>query len=183
VRQLVELQGGTVEGHSEGVGKGAEFLVRLPAAAPQPSEQPPGVVGVVGPHFPPMRILVVDNDPTTAQSVTGLLQLWGYEVRTSYAGGDALREALLWQPEVVVLDIGMPDMDGYEVANLLRTEASLEGLVLVALTGYGQEQDRQRAEEAGFDHYLVKPVPPETLRELLSALESAFREGLSHTSG
>src|SRR5439155_10229066 len=111
----------------------------------------------------PMRILVVDNDPTTAQSVTALLQLWGYKVRTSYAGGDALREALAWRPEVVVLDIGMPDINGYEVAALLRTEPSLKGLVLVALTGYAQEQDRQRAEEVGFDYYLVKPVPPETL--------------------
>jgi two-component system CheB/CheR fusion protein len=183
VRKLVELQGGVVEAHSEGLGKGSEFVVRLPAAAAPAQEPPPGVVGVVGPHHPPMRVLVVDNDPATAQSVTALLQVWGYEVRTRYCGGDALREALSWRPEVVVLDIGMPGMDGYEVASLLRTEPSLEGLVLVALTGYGQEQDRERAEEVGFDHYLVKPVPPEKLRELLSALESAFRKRLSQSSG
>jgi two-component system CheB/CheR fusion protein len=76
----------------------------------------------------------------------------------------------------------MPDMDGYEVAALLRAEPSLKGLVLVALTGYAQEKDRERAEDVGFDHYLIKPVPPETLRELLSDLESAFREGLSQPS-
>jgi signal transduction histidine kinase/ActR/RegA family two-component response regulator len=182
VRHLVELQGGEVESYSDGIGKGAEFLVRLPVATAPPSEPQTAVAGVVGPHHAPMRILVADNDPTTAQSVTALLQLWGYEVRTSYAGGDALQEALVWRPEVVVLDIGMPDMDGYEVAALLRAEPSLKGLVLVALTGYAQEKDRERAEDVGFDHYLVKPVPPETLRELLSDLESAFREGLSQPS-
>jgi signal transduction histidine kinase/CheY-like chemotaxis protein len=181
VRKLVELQGGAVEARSAGVGKGAEFLVRLPAAAPTLVEPAPGVAGVVGPHQPAMRVLVVDNDTTTAQSVTALLKLWGYEVHTSYAGDDALQEALLWRPEVVVLDIGMPDMNGYEVAALLRSEASLQDVVLVALTGYGQEQDRRLAEEAGFDHYLVKPVPPKTLRELLSTTESAFREALSHS--
>src|SRR5262249_22706826 len=86
VRKLVELQGGAVEARSGGVGKGAEFLVRLPAAAPALLEPGPGVAGVVGPHHPPMRVLVVDNDTTTAQSVTALLKVWGYEVRTSYAG-------------------------------------------------------------------------------------------------
>src|SRR5262249_35175014 len=136
VRKLVELQKGSVEARSEGVGKGAEFLVRLPAAAPAALEPTPGVAGVVGPYQPPMRVLVVDNDPATAQSVTALLKVWGYEVRTCYAGDDALREALLWRPEVVVLDIGMPDLSGYEVAALLRSAASLADVVLVALTGY-----------------------------------------------
>jgi two-component system CheB/CheR fusion protein len=182
VRMLVALQGGTVEARSDGPGKGSEFLVRLPAAAPAASGPTPGVAGVIGPRRPRMKVLVVDNDRQAAQSVAMLVNLWGHEVRTSYDGDEALREALAWLPDVVLLDIAMPGMDGYEVAARLRNEVTLTGVVLVALTGYGQDEDRQRAEEVGFDHYLLKPVPPEMLQELLSATEAAFWEGLSSPS-
>ncbi len=178
VRMLVALLGGVVEARSDGPGKGSEFLVRLPAPAAAAGPAP-GVAGVIGPRRPRMKVLVVDNDRQAAQSIAMLVGLWGHEVRTSYDGDEAVREALAWLPDVVLLDIAMPGMDGYEVAARLRGEETLTGLVLVALTGYGQDEDRRRAEEVGFDHYLLKPVPPETLQELLLETESAFWAGQS----
>jgi PAS domain S-box-containing protein len=164
-RKLMELQGGSVEVHSDGPGRGSEFVLRLPALEEQPPAAAPGS---------PLRVLVVDNSIEAAQSIAGLVAVWGYEVRVAYDGPTALTEASAWRPQAVLLDIGMPGMDGYEVARRLREQTDLKGLVLVAVTGYGQEEDRRHAQEAGFDFHMTKPAPPEDLRELLVELAESL---------
>jgi len=114
------------------------------------------------------RVLVVDDNRDSAETIAMLVELWGHEVRIVHDGRSALTEAPEWRPEVVLLDIGLPGIDGYEVARRLRREASLDGVLMVAMTGYGQERDRQLSREAGFDHHLVKPVDPSTLQALLA---------------
>ena len=116
------------------------------------------------------RVLVVDDNADAAESIGVLLQLWGHEVRLAHSGEEALQAVSDFHPHVVLLDIGLPVMDGYEVARRLRRELGGEEAVVVALTGYGQESDRRQAQEAGFDHHLTKPVEPEALQELLASL-------------
>jgi signal transduction histidine kinase/DNA-binding response OmpR family regulator len=166
VRRLVELHGGRVEAHSAGAGQGSEFIVTLPCLtdAPQPAaEPPPARVEAGGPR----RVLVVDDNVDGAESLATLLKLLGHEVHVAHDGPAALRATADVRPEVVFLDIGLPGMDGYEVARRLRRPGRNEAL-LVALTGYGQDEDRRRSREAGFDHHLVKPVDPAVLEELLA---------------
>jgi two-component system CheB/CheR fusion protein len=170
VRKLVELQGGAVEAHSEGPGRGSQFTIRLPAATSRAAVE--GAGG--GPAS--LRILVVENNSQAAESLALLLGAWGYEVRVAYDGPAALQVAADWRPQAVLLDIGMPGMDGYEVARRLRGQEGMAGAVIVAVTGYGEEEDRQRAKEAGFDCHMLKPVPPEDLKELLALAESGNRE-------
>jgi PAS domain S-box-containing protein len=170
VRRLVEMHGGTVEAHSDGPGRGSEFVVRLPA----PEEVPPEEAWPEGEASEgTLRVLVVDDSKEAAQSLAFVLGRWGYEARVAYGGEEALAEAAARRPDVVLLDIGMPSMDGYEVARRLRQAEGGGKVVLVAVTGYGQEEDRRRAREAGFDYHMVKPVDPGDLRELLSAAEGA----------
>lgn len=114
------------------------------------------------------RVLVVDDNRDSAETIAMLVELWGHDVRVVHDGPAALAEAPGWQPEVVLLDIGLPGIDGYEVARRLRQEPSLAGILLVAMTGYGQERDRELSREAGFDHHLVKPVDPVKLQALLA---------------
>ena len=170
VRSLIELHGGTVLVRSAGVGQGSEFIVRLPAL-------PEGLNGnvlrsEVAASLPPSAarccVLVVDDNVDAAESLAMLLRLQGHEVQVAPDGPAALEAALACWPDVVFLDIGMPRMDGYEVARRLRQQANHDGLVLVALTGWGREEDRRRSREAGFDHHLVKPADPEALRQLLA---------------
>ena len=123
----------------------------------------------------PRRILVVDDNVDAAQSLGMLLGILGNEVRTAHDGPSALKEAESFGPEVVLLDIGMPGMDGYEVARQMRTMPPVRDTILVALTGWGQLEDRQRSDEAGFDHHLVKPVEPKVLERLLTDLRPAPR--------
>ena len=113
------------------------------------------------------RILVVDDNRDAAQGLAMLLEIKGHEVATAHDGGQALEAARQFQPTVVLLDIGLPEMDGYEVASRLRAQRGGDALLLVAVTGYGQESDRKRSEEAGFDHHLLKPVRLEALEQLL----------------
>jgi signal transduction histidine kinase len=167
VRRLAELHGGAVEAHSAGPGRGSEFVVRLPALAAAAPGQSPAQTKRSRSGRRPLRILVVDNCQETAQSVALLLRVWGHEVRVAYDPLAALDDTHAHPPEVVLLDLGMPGMDGYEVARRLRAQAESKGAVLVALTGYSKEEDRRRALEAGFDYYMVKPVDPEDLRDLL----------------
>jgi CheY-like chemotaxis protein len=121
------------------------------------------------------RVLVVDDNVDAAVSLGMLLKLAGQEVRVAYEGSTALRQALEFRPELILLDIGMPGMDGYEVCRRLRRESGMEQTTIVALTGWGQDEDRRRSHEAGFDHHIVKPVEPGALHRLLDGLSAASR--------
>lgn len=116
------------------------------------------------------RLLIVDDNRDAAESMAMLLQIWGHEVLCAYDGPSALEASATYRPQVVILDIGLPGMDGYEVASRLRESPAAANAVLIAITGYGREEDRIRSRRAGFDHHLVKPVGPEALQKLLSAL-------------
>jgi PAS domain S-box-containing protein len=170
VRALVERHCGTVAVTSAGPGRGSEFVVRLPAGRVEP-EAPSSGDTLREPTRPAgapraLRVLVVDDQPDAARSLARLLRFWGHETRTAHDGPSALAEADAHRPEVVLLDVGLPGMDGHEVARRLRALGG-EGLRIVALTGFGQEEDRHRAQESGFDLYLVKPVDPDDLRRSL----------------
>jgi PAS domain S-box-containing protein len=177
VKRLVELHGGSVEAHSPGPGQGSEFVIRLPALVEQrQGERDAGPDEEAAPELPRRRVLVVDDSPDAADSLALLLRLDGQDVRVAYSGPAALAQAGQFHPEVVFLDIGMPGMDGYEVARRLRAGSGLGGAVLVAVTGWGQEEDRRRSSEAGFNHHLVKPVEPKALEALLVGLGPANGE-------
>lgn len=164
VRRVVELHGGRVEARSEGAGRGSEFVVRLPALAE--------ANGAAGSAQPPMRVLIVDDSRHAAESMALLLRVWGYEVRVAFDPLAALDDARAHPPHVVLLDIGMPGMDGYEVARRLRAQEESRNALLVAVTGYGEDDDRRQALGAGFDYHIVKPADPEELRELLRVASS-----------
>jgi CheY-like chemotaxis protein len=170
VKKLVELHDGTVEASSPGLGQGSEFIVRLPAL----NAATPGVTAASPTQgsaaLPPRRLLVVDDNQDAADSLALLLRLSGQDVRVAYDGHAAVELARTFRPELVFLDIGLPGMDGYDVAKELRQTLEMEQLILVALTGWGQEEDRKRSAAAGFDHHLVKPVEPRALELLLAAL-------------
>ena len=173
VRQLVQMHGGTVEVHSAGLGEGSEFAIRLPLLEEdQPVPQAGAISGGQKDQAAPVRgrrVLVVDDNRDSAESLAQLVQLLGHEVRTAFDGPSALEVAVAFVPEFVLLDIGMPGMDGYEVALHLRQIPLLRNAVLVAQTGWGQEEDRRRSQEVGFDHHLVKPVEMTALQALLEA--------------
>jgi PAS domain S-box-containing protein len=173
VRSLTELHGGSVEVRSEGPGQGSEFAVRLPLAV--------GARGLVAPEqaaeenkaaasSPGRRILVVDDVRDSADSLATLLRLFGNDVRTAYEGRQALAVAAAYRPDLVLLDLGLPGMNGYEVARQLRALPAQGERILVALTGFGTEEDRRQTRDAGFDYHLVKPVDLEALQHLLSSL-------------
>lgn len=171
VRSLAEMHGGSVQAYSEGLGKGSEFVVRLPAsrkaaAAARPSRTATTMPGTTTPASRPARILVVDDNMDSAHTLAKLLSRQGHDVRTVYDGPAAIEAARAHRPEFVLLDIGLPGMDGYQVATRLRQEN--ERSILIALSGYGQESDRNRSREAGFHHHLVKPVEHSLLAELLA---------------
>jgi CheY-like chemotaxis protein len=169
VRRIVELHEGTVAATSPGLGRGSEFIVRLPAlphgstAAQASSEEAPR-----GPRSP-RRVLVVDDNVDAAESTATLLRFQGHEVQTAHDGPATLEAVRAFHPEIVLLDIGLPGMNGYEVARALRALPECRGLVLAAVTGYAREEDRRRAREAGFDHHLTKPLAAKTLTALVSA--------------
>lgn len=169
VRRLVKLHGGTVEAHSDGPGHGAEFVVRLPVMARTPKlPLKPTHRAVPRAREKPCRILIVDDNEDSARTLATLQKRRGHEVRTAFNGGDAVAIATEFQPEVVLLDIGLPGMDGFEVARRLRSMPSLPGVFLIAMSGYGREQDRQEALRAGFDEYLVKPIDTGRISEWLA---------------
>ncbi|HEV3443420.1 MAG TPA: MASE1 domain-containing protein [Gemmataceae bacterium] len=170
VRSLVELHKGTVAAESAGPGKGSIFSIRLPLA-PAPAAPDVRVGDAPVPvATPPCRVLVVDDNVDAAQSLAMLLRLSGQDVRVEHNGPAALQAADEYRPRLVLLDIGLPGMSGYEVAALLRQRHHLDGITLVAVTGYGQEDDRRRSREVGFDHHLVKPVEPEALQAILAGI-------------
>jgi len=169
VKSLAVLHGGRVEAHSEGLGKGSEFVVYLPCladapatGAPRPDAQSRGTRG--------LKVLVVDDNVDAAQMLGTLLEMNGYEVNIAYDGRSALASAVQAPPDVALLDIGLPDLDGHEVARRLRAMPETTQAVLVALTGYGQEEDRRSAYKAGFDHHMAKPADLAKLLELLAGV-------------
>jgi PAS domain S-box-containing protein len=171
VKGLVEMHGGSVAAHSDGPGQGSELVVCLPAGpATGGRGEPEGRPATPRPLAPArrLRVLVVDDNRDAAVSLAMLLRLWGHEARTAHDGPSALKAALSYRPEVVLLDIGLPGPDGYEVARRLRAVLSPAAVRLVAVTGYGQEEDRRRSREAGFDAHLVKPAALDELYALLA---------------
>ena len=166
VRRLVELHGGTVEALSEGPGKGTEFVVRLPLRLPPVADGAPPTAGVAS-SGPKRRILVVDDNVDAAEALGELLRDYGHEVATAHDGPQALDNARLHHPEIILLDISMPEMDGYEVARRMRGELGLGDALLIALSGYGEDRHRRLAREAGFDQHVTKPVDVSKIEELL----------------
>ncbi|MGH9322389.1 MAG: chemotaxis protein CheB [Vicinamibacteria bacterium] len=171
VRNLVDAHGGRVEAESAGLGRGAEFSVHLLALSSRESERE-GRARPANPEAGPRasrRVLVVDDNRDAAELLAAGLRLEGHSVETAHSGPEALSKAAAFEPDAVVLDIGLPGMDGYEVARKLREEPRLTNALLVALSGYGQDEDRSRAREAGFDHHLTKPVHLDEINVLLGA--------------
>lgn len=183
VRSLVEMHGGSVEAHSDGLGKGSELVVRLPALAAAPEGQLAKAPSGGGEAEVPCsrRVLLVDDNKDAARLISLLMEMDGHEVRVVHDGPSALATVVEYQPEVILLDIGLPGMDGHEVARQLRQKEGLPRPVLIALTGYGQEQDRQRAWEAGFDHHLVKPVDLGELKRMVTTARARAEGELSAT--
>jgi CheY-like chemotaxis protein len=168
VKRLVEMHGGSVEVTSEGDGRGARFGVWLPVlddavAPPPPQPREPLASG-------PWRILVADDNRDSADSLAMLLQLDGHQVRVAYDGEQALESAADGWPQVALLDIGMPHLDGLQVAARLRARPGGRDLVLIAATGWGQEEDRRRSMTSGFDAHLVKPLEPAALLRVMASL-------------
>ncbi len=173
VKTLVEMHGGSVEARSGGVGRGAEFVVRMKRLAELSA--PPQVSSAVQPlESAPLRILVVDDNQDAADSMARLLDLDGHETRVARDGLQAVEAAAQWTPDVVLLDIGLPEIDGYEAARRIRAQRhGVEGVMLIAITGWGQDEDRRRSREAGFDAHLTKPVDYADLKKLLARAVSA----------
>jgi PAS domain S-box-containing protein len=176
VKSLVEMHRGRVEVHSEGSGKGSEFVVRLPILERRRERrQGNHQAETTRRSSISRRVLVVDDNVDAANSLALFLRMEGHEVHIANDGPTALEAAQTIRPEVVLLDIGLPRMDGYKVARRLRQQAGLHDLLLVAVTGYGQDEDRRRAREAGFDAHLVKPADPGALKQLLDRCERSTR--------
>jgi CheY-like chemotaxis protein len=171
VKGIVEMHGGSVEARSDGPGTGSEFVVRLRVVLAPAGEQPVEEAAEA-PAAARRRVLVVDDNRDAALSLAMLLRLTGNETQTAHDGLEALDVAAAFRPEVVLLDIGMPRLNGYDTARRIRQQPWGQGMVLVAVTGLGQEADRRRAQEAGFNFHLVKPVEPAALKQLLAGPEA-----------
>jgi PAS domain S-box-containing protein len=168
VKRLVEMHGGKVEVASPGMGRGSEFSVRLPGVAQsEGSAQTTRIDVMADGALPTRRILVVDDNEDAAETLAALLRLKSQKVEVAHGGPAALEAVRRFEPEMIFLDIGMPGMDGYEVARKLRARSDHRNLILIALTGFGQEDDRARSRAAGFDHHLVKPIGPISLQAIL----------------
>jgi signal transduction histidine kinase/ActR/RegA family two-component response regulator len=173
VRQLVQMHGGSVEVRSDGSGKGTEFIVRLPLVI---VAQPDGEVKPDNKTKEPAtahRILVADDNRDSADSLAMMLEMLGHEVSCAHDGVEALETAKRSKPELVFLDLGMPRMNGYDAARMIRNQPECNGVVLVALTGWGQEEDRRRSYEAGFDYHIVKPIDFTAVEKLLEDLNGS----------
>jgi PAS domain S-box-containing protein len=170
VKRLVTLHGGTVSAHSEGPGRGSEFVIALPTLQPSSaSDTLPPAAPASSPRRR-SRVLIVDDNHDSADTLAALLDAWGHEVRTFYDGPSAIVGGAEFRPNLVLLDIGLPKMNGYEVARELRRMATGRSMLLVAFTGYGQDEDRRRVREAGFDYHLVKPLDPAVLEKILDTV-------------
>jgi PAS domain S-box-containing protein len=170
VKRIIEMHGGSVTAHSAGPGRGSEFVVRMPALDGTHAAAHRREVAPAGAPQPRRKILVVDDNEDAAESLATLLAINGHETRTAHDGPNAVTEVERFNPDVVFLDIGMPIMDGHETARLIRQQPRGQHIVLVALTGWGQAEDRRRSKDAGFNHHLVKPADPVLVTKLLSSL-------------
>ena len=163
VKRLIEMHGGQVQARSAGLGHGTTFEIRLPLI-----ERPRAIIEENPPMTAdPRKILIVDDNVDAADTLGMLLQLEGHDARAVYFSAEAIEQASTFKPDIVLLDIGLPGMNGYEVARRFRSMPELTGVRLIALTGYGKSEDQQRTKAAGFDDHLVKPVDAETLRAAL----------------
>ena len=166
VRQLVELHGGTIEARSAGVDRGSEFVVRLPASTAAASVPSSGLTGFTR-SITAQRVLVVDDNRDGAQAIARLLRLMGHEVAVAHDGLTALERATQFEPGVVLLDLGMPGLDGFQVCEQLRAHTWKQRPCIVAVTGWGRDGDIVRTKNAGFDAHLVKPVQADALAKML----------------
>lgn len=171
VRQLVEMHGGAIEARSAGLGRGSEFVVRLPAVAEEPKREVSGMSNSMN-GGAGRRILVVDDNRDSAKTLGLLLKLMGHETHLAHDGTEAIAEAERVRPELILLDIGLPKMTGHEVCQAIRQQPWGEEMVIIAVTGWGQDEDRRKSHEAGFNGHLVKPVAPEVLKQLLADVMS-----------
>jgi CheY-like chemotaxis protein len=167
VRRLLDMHDGTIEANSNGSDQESEFVVRLPLI-PQPLETPPRIDGIARTSLSGSRILVVDDNKDSADSLGMLLRLKGNEIRTAHDGLEAVRVAETFHPELVLLDIGLPKLNGYDVARRIRQQPWSPDVILVALTGWGQDEDRRHSKEAGFNFHIVKPLELSDLETLLA---------------
>jgi PAS domain S-box-containing protein len=175
VRGVVTLHGGSIEARSDGPGTGSEFIVRLPIGTPLAAVTD---IEATAENLVPgagLKILVVDDNRDAADACASLLELSGHHVQTAYTGRHALELAETFRPHAVLMDIGLPDFSGYELATKIRAAPWGRGVLLIAVTGWGQEEDRRRALEAGCDHHLTKPIAPETVESLLQSLDPSLR--------
>jgi len=170
VRKLVALHGGTVSASSDGPGKGSEFIVLLPALSQKLLSSESPMAWQPSNARTKRRVLIVDDNRDLAETAAALLSASGHDVRTAYDGMSAVATASEYHPDVVLLDIGLPGMSGYEVASRLRASDQRHSMLIVAVTGYGQDADRERAREAGFDRHVVKPLNPSTLETIVESI-------------
>ena len=173
VKGLVQLHGGRVSANSGGLGQGSEFVVSLPRSLIIEAASAPVEGNSASSHGAPRRVLVADDNSDGAETLAMILKLSGHEVHLAHSGAEALSSAQELQPEVAILDIGMPDISGYEVARRIRNEVWGSKMILIALTGWGQENDKRRAKMAGFDYHCTKPVDPETLERFFYDADAA----------
>src|SRR5690606_6468096 len=171
VKKLVEMHGGTVSADSAGPGRGSTFSVCLPIAPMEDASGTEQQATGFTPDLGGKRVLVVDDNRDAAEILSMLLEAYGHSTALAHNGASALDMAHRFNPDLVLLDIGLPDMDGYAVARAMRADPALQHVVIIALTGWGSEEDRRRSREAGFDLHLIKPVASETLS---AALERFF---------
>ena len=172
-KALVELHQGSIEAHSEGAGKGAEFLVRLPLSAAAPAQAAPGPIAQPRATGRGRRVLIIEDNPDAALSLRDAMELAGHEVRVAYDSVEGLEIARQFCPEVLLCDIGLPTMDGYQVARSFRSDERLRSTYMIAVTGYAGEEDRERALRSGFDRHLGKPPDIELLNQLLSEVNKS----------
>jgi CheY-like chemotaxis protein len=182
-KSLVEMHGGRIEVQSAGANQGSEFAVRLPILAVPAAISPQARESDVVPRGPARRLLVVDDNKDAANGLAMMLRMLGNEVVTAYDGLEALDVAARFRPDAVLLDLGMPRLNGYDTARRMREASWGAELVLVALTGWGQEEDKERSREAGFDHHLTKPAEPAALQAILETLPAkvATKDQLAST--
>ena len=171
VKRLVEMHNGKVEAHSEGPDRGSEFVVRLPLASVSHESGAQAVPTEPVTLLASRRVLIVDDNRDAAESLGILLKLLGADVHVEYDGEAALRAVAAYRPTVVLLDIGMPGMDGHEVARQIRQQREFDDVTLIALTGWGQEEDRRDSRSAGFEYHLIKPADIGAIETLLSSIE------------